>query len=57
MEDAIKLTVGEGLILQSFRPDYPVAGTKSKQWEQVGNAIPVLLARAILGELVDDAGP
>lgn len=50
---AIKLTLRDGLILQSFRPDYPVQGSKTKQWEQVGNAIPPLMARAILGALVE----
>jgi DNA (cytosine-5)-methyltransferase 1 len=50
--EPIKLTIEEGLILQSFDPSYPVQGTKSKKWEQIGNAIPPLLAKAILGALV-----
>lgn len=49
---AIKLTLRDGLVLQSFRPDYPVQGSKTKQWEQVGNAIPPLMAGAILGALL-----
>jgi DNA (cytosine-5)-methyltransferase 1 len=48
---AIKLTLRDGLLLQSFRPDYPVQGSKTAQWQQVGNAIPPLMARAILGAL------
>jgi DNA (cytosine-5)-methyltransferase 1 len=44
MDDAIRLTIRDALILQSFRPDYPVQGNKTKQFEQVGNAIPPLLA-------------
>lgn len=36
--DAIRLTVRDALVLQSFRPDYPVQGTKTKQFEQIGNA-------------------
>lgn len=50
--EPVKLTIEEGLILQSFRPDYPVQGTRTKQWEQIGNAIPPLLAAAVLGELI-----
>jgi DNA (cytosine-5)-methyltransferase 1 len=53
--EAIKLTVREALILQSFRPDYPVQGTRSKKFEQIGNAIPPGLARAVLSVLSDPA--
>lgn len=51
-ENAIRLTVHEGLILQGFPPDWPVQGTKTAQWLQIGNAIPPPLAKAILGQLV-----
>lgn len=46
--DAIRLTIRDALILQSFREDYPVQGTKTRQFEQIGNAIPPLLALRIL---------
>ena len=46
--EPIKLSVHEALILQSFPPDYPVQGTKTKKFEQIGNAIPPGLAAAIL---------
>jgi len=49
--EPIKLTVRDALILQSFRPDYPVQGTKTKQFEQIGNAIPPRLAHAVLASL------
>jgi DNA (cytosine-5)-methyltransferase 1 len=54
-KNAVRVTVQEAAILQSFRPDYPWHGSKSKQYQQVGNAIPPLLARAILSELIDPA--
>lgn len=47
-EGAIRLTVAEALVLQSFPADYPVQGTKTAAFRQVGNAIPPLLAARIL---------
>lgn len=54
-EAAVKITIAEALILQSFRPDYPVQGTKSKQFEQVGNAVPPLLAAHVLVAAIGEA--
>lgn len=51
-DESVRLTVAEAAALQSFRPGYPWQGTKTKQHEQVGNAVRPLLAAAVVGELV-----
>lgn len=52
-QNAVRVTVEEAATLQSFRPGYPWQGVKSKVYQQIGNAVPPLLARAVLAELVD----
>jgi DNA (cytosine-5)-methyltransferase 1 len=50
--DAVTVSVEEAAVLQSFPPAYPWYGTKGQQHQQVGNAVPPLLAAAILRPLI-----
>jgi len=48
---SVEITLEEGLRLQSFPADWPLRGSKSARWRQLGNAIPPLLAEAVRREV------
>lgn len=52
-----RFTVEHALIIQGFRPDYPVQGSDTKAGEQIGNAIPPPLAAASIAALLYESDP
>lgn len=46
--ESVRVTVEEAATLQSFPSAHPWQGTKSKQYQQIGNAVPPLLAMHVL---------
>lgn len=51
MLPGVRVSGEEGATLQTYPRPFTFCGTKSKQFLQIGNAVPPLLARAVLEEL------
>lgn len=47
-KDMIRVSVADAAALQTFPPGHPFQGTRTKQYEQVGNAMPKRLAAAVI---------
>jgi DNA (cytosine-5)-methyltransferase 1 len=54
---SLRLEIEQGLVLQGFARDYPVTGSASARWRQIGNAFPPPMACALLRALAPREEP
>ncbi|GAB3292892.1 DNA cytosine methyltransferase [Pseudoclavibacter terrae] len=55
--EGVRVSGQQAATLQSYPTPFPFQGTKGKQFLQVGNAVPPLMAAAILAELIAPPEP
>lgn len=51
-DGSVRVTVAQAACLQSFPPWWPWSGSKTSRYRQVGNAVPPLLAAAVLAPVL-----
>ncbi len=50
--NAVRVTIEQATILRGFPPDYPWQGARTRQFEQIGNAVPPPFARRVLEQAI-----
>jgi DNA (cytosine-5)-methyltransferase 1 len=51
-EGAVRVTTTQAAVLQGFDPRYPWRGPRTRQFDQIGNAVPPPLALAVLAAAI-----
>jgi DNA (cytosine-5)-methyltransferase 1 len=51
--NAVRVTTTQAAVLQGFDPRYPLRGPRTRQFEQIGNAVPPPLALPVLVEAIN----
>jgi DNA (cytosine-5)-methyltransferase 1 len=54
--NAVRVTTTQAAVLQGFDSRYPWRGPRTRQFEQIGNAVPPPLALAVLAEAIKPSG-